>query len=410
MVKEARMGAHQQFCLRWNDFHTNISAAFVSLREDEEFVDITLACEGKQVKAHKMVLSACSPYFKSLLTGNPCQHPIVFLKDVTFANLKLILDFMYHGEVNVPHSELGTFIKIAKALKVKGLAQDEKKNESESHIEACSPLSTREPSDPGLAARLRQEVDNAPDTHITAESPPPKRLRRHSREPTNFTEEANEMVQGDNREYSVKNESLDLTDANADFLISDDTKNIKQETDDNSEEREFVSNNSETINQNQSAMQTSQKPFGSFLHDIGQIPDFLPHGATFNPRPPVFLPERVQGLVPRIMTLSGLSMPQDVASLNASKERDGRLECPHCDKRLKGDWSLQQHIEDIHTVHLSTYECNICQKQYKTQNSLKVHVSKYHNRNRQYAIPVGSNQAEQIPIAPHHETSRANRF
>lgn len=37
------------------------------LREQEEFVDVTLACEGQQVAAHKVVLSACSPYFRSLL-------------------------------------------------------------------------------------------------------------------------------------------------------------------------------------------------------------------------------------------------------------------------------------------------------------------------------------------------------
>ena len=61
------MGADQQFCLRWNNFHTNITSAFESLRDDEDFVDITLACDGRQVKAHKMVLSACSPYFRSLL-------------------------------------------------------------------------------------------------------------------------------------------------------------------------------------------------------------------------------------------------------------------------------------------------------------------------------------------------------
>ena len=62
------MVADQQFCLRWNNFHTNThTSAFESLRDDEDFVDITLACEGRQIKAHKMVLSACSPYFRSLL-------------------------------------------------------------------------------------------------------------------------------------------------------------------------------------------------------------------------------------------------------------------------------------------------------------------------------------------------------
>lgn len=54
----------------------------------------------------------------------------MFLKDVTFANLTSILDFMYHGEVNVSHNELATFLKTAEALKVRGLAEDEKKRVS----------------------------------------------------------------------------------------------------------------------------------------------------------------------------------------------------------------------------------------------------------------------------------------
>ncbi|XP_063847245.1 longitudinals lacking protein-like [Scylla paramamosain] len=128
------MGADQQFCLRWNNFHSNITTAFESLRDDEDFVDITLACEGRQIKAHKMVLSACSPYFRSLL------------KDVTFANLTSILDFMYHGEVNVSHNELATFLKTAEALKVRGLAEDEKKKDSEGYNESSSPpISGRAP-------------------------------------------------------------------------------------------------------------------------------------------------------------------------------------------------------------------------------------------------------------------------
>ena len=48
-----------------------------------------------------MILCACSPYFKNLLEQNPAKHPIIILKDVPFAHLTAILEFMYAGEVNV---------------------------------------------------------------------------------------------------------------------------------------------------------------------------------------------------------------------------------------------------------------------------------------------------------------------
>lgn len=61
------MADDQQFCLRWNEFQSNMVSSFRHLREEKSFTDVTLACDGQTCKAHKMVLSACSPYFKALL-------------------------------------------------------------------------------------------------------------------------------------------------------------------------------------------------------------------------------------------------------------------------------------------------------------------------------------------------------
>ena len=36
--------------------------------------------QGQHTKAHKMILCACSPYFKNLLEQNPAKHPIIILK------------------------------------------------------------------------------------------------------------------------------------------------------------------------------------------------------------------------------------------------------------------------------------------------------------------------------------------
>jgi len=122
----------EKFCLRWNDFESNISVAFRELREDKDFFDITLACEDEQLSAHKVILSACSPLFRNLLRRNPHQHPLLYLKSVRYTDLQAVLNFMYNGEVNVAQEELNSFLAVAEELQVKGLTQSHSQNKSQS--------------------------------------------------------------------------------------------------------------------------------------------------------------------------------------------------------------------------------------------------------------------------------------
>ena len=114
---------NEKFCLRWNDFENNISSAFRELRDDKDFFDVTLACEDEEIQAHKVILSACSPFFLKLFRRHPHQHPLLYLKNVKYGDLQAVLNFMYHGEVNVAQEELNSFLTVAEDLKVKGLTQ-----------------------------------------------------------------------------------------------------------------------------------------------------------------------------------------------------------------------------------------------------------------------------------------------
>ena len=71
--------ADDQFCLRWNDFQQCIKSTFQELREEKDFMDVTISCDGEQVKAHKVILSACSVTFRNLLKKNPAQNPVIVL-------------------------------------------------------------------------------------------------------------------------------------------------------------------------------------------------------------------------------------------------------------------------------------------------------------------------------------------
>merc|ERR1712086_118784 len=147
----SRMANAEKFCLRWNDFENNISGAFRELREDKDFFDVTLACDDEQLQAHKVILSACSPFFKSILRRNRHEHPLLYLKGVKYTDLLSVLNFMYHGEVIVAQEELNSFLAVAEDLKVKGLTQNNSDTSNNKHKVRDTPPSKQFVNDPTVS-------------------------------------------------------------------------------------------------------------------------------------------------------------------------------------------------------------------------------------------------------------------
>jgi len=115
----------ENFSLRWNDFEENLSSGLKNLRDSNHFFDVTLLSDSGQVGAHKLILSACSSFFRQILVSNPHQHPLIYLKGVSKEEIINLLNFMYCGEVNVAQDELASFLAAAEDLKVKGLTNNE---------------------------------------------------------------------------------------------------------------------------------------------------------------------------------------------------------------------------------------------------------------------------------------------
>ena len=57
--------ANEKLCLKWNDFQHLVQISFGELRISNDFSDVTLVCEGQSLQAHKVILSARSPFFKA---------------------------------------------------------------------------------------------------------------------------------------------------------------------------------------------------------------------------------------------------------------------------------------------------------------------------------------------------------
>ena len=117
------MQTSEKLCLKWNDFQENLNSAFGVLRNDEEFSDVTLACEdGTQIEAHKVILASASPFFMNILKKNKHPHPLIYMRGIKADTLVAIVDFLYFGETNVGQENLDGFLALAEELRLKGLS------------------------------------------------------------------------------------------------------------------------------------------------------------------------------------------------------------------------------------------------------------------------------------------------
>ena len=149
------------------------------LWNSEEFLDVTLACDDDQVKAHKVILSAASPFFRQLLLRNPHNHPLIFLRGASTTNIQSLLQFIYSGETAVNHSDLETFMSLACSLKIDGLAgeyseiiKDDRKPPVKKHYEKSimfdkDPINTDDVIDNENADTI--EMDDSIDEHVRDE-------------------------------------------------------------------------------------------------------------------------------------------------------------------------------------------------------------------------------------------------
>ena len=116
------MPTKEKISLKWNDFQDNVSSAFVSLREDNDFTDVTLAChDGYQIEVHKAILASSSPFFHKLFKANKHPHPLIYMRGMQSEDLVAMMDFLYLGQTNIYQENLENFLNIAAEFGLKGL-------------------------------------------------------------------------------------------------------------------------------------------------------------------------------------------------------------------------------------------------------------------------------------------------
>ncbi|KAI5735599.1 hypothetical protein M8J77_020440 [Diaphorina citri] len=114
------------FCMKWQNFQVHLAFELYQLLKMESMVDVTLKAEGEAFQAHRIILSASSPFFQEILSPieNDC-HPIVILADVPANDVKAILEFIYYGEIKVEGANIFSVLKTAQNLKISALLEIE---------------------------------------------------------------------------------------------------------------------------------------------------------------------------------------------------------------------------------------------------------------------------------------------
>jgi len=358
----------EKFCLKWNDFESNISHAFRDLRSDGELFDVTLACSSQDdsgankqlIQAHKVILSACSPFFRNLLRQLPMgpSVPVIYLRGIKQQDMEAVLSFMYHGEVNVAQDNLNSFLSVAEDLKVKGLTQNksndtkpaelrDKPVEKRSHspsIDRSNPSSSAKrsraspvvvgpshsiPSSAGGGVQVETEEDDDIQ-EVVAVKPEPKEavaVSHHGGGAVGNVVES-EAVTGDMGYENQEEEYIDET--------YDDTYD-----------------------------QYSENYMGAEGADGGaNIPPDAEKGTDR-----MFL--------------------QDYITLDRSNEGAIVYTCKVCGKQDTGKRNLINHIESRHFPSYE-YHCHLCNKTCKSKNAYNVHNSRYHKSRP--ILPLSFNQ------------------
>jgi len=333
------MDPDKTFCLKWNNFQQNIFATIRNLRLDLDFLDVTIFCKGKQVKAHKVILSACSNTFKAILKETQAAHPVIVLWDVEARDLAALLDFMYNGQVDIQQDDLERFLIVAERLQVRGLSGEESNNSSPER------------------GRKRQF-----DTGLNNAFKPAKVVRKEGIKETNSNEQhivinnsgggERESVGSFSNSVGIKTETEEGGKVGVTASPASVPTPAPRRRDLNSTDTDPAEYNTEPVDYPET-MEYPVEPSETYE-------DFYDEDNPYN---------------------NSAQYPIDY-SIDNSPGKGGSsksVQCPYCEKVLKYRHNLKGHIQNQHGAGEPEAPCPICpDKIFKNSASLRDHMSRKH--------------------------------
>jgi len=351
------MGGHtEMYCFASNKFESDVVKSWRELRKDKDFCDVTLACEDDYVKAHKVILSACSPVLNKLLTENPHTHPLLYLRGVKYKELEHIVDFMYEGEVNIGQEELNSFLAMAQELKIKGLTNDEKMSDVGVKIEA-SPNVECNVEHESPTKQEKKETRGRKRTQKFATSPFPIAKINQSEEEEEIREPPKKAIVHNHSIFSKSWEVPD-EDSNTDAKGEEDIDDVQTET-------------SDEINiRDEEGFQFEEDP-NDFEQDkyidVAEIKKKIANSKNG-------LKSKDGAKSKEVKKRTSIYMSEDVWDRAVT---EGKYSCEHCDYKTIRRSNFNKHVK---AKHLGVrYPCIQCEYKATDQSNLNKHVKSVHN-------------------------------
>ena len=420
--------------LTWRAFSQHLEWMLRDLYEEESHSDITLICEGQvQFRAHRIVLSACSPVFREIIDSNPSQHPLIYLRGIQAQDMKAVLQFMYLGEGRFYQERMGEFLKVAKDLEVKdiniGTTSNTENNETKTD---------KEPATVSMKS-LDDEVTSKSEQILVTED---RRQKLDIDEKIEVEDEPDDEG-GDQCEYKNReteegeSKEIVVTEGSQERLDTDENIEVEADPDDEGDDqREYVKGGTkeeEDEEDNDKLEETEdeikdehattgiirkvnsgeviegkEENHGTRLKDIKNLsidPDYpvCPEcGVLFSQRSSVIVHYKAFHL--------GITYQCDQCELVTKhrgtlkkhiqvKHGNIKYPCHQCDYQSKDDVCLKRHIARWHEN--ITYPCVQCDHKARSNESLKNHIKAKHECVKYYCDECGKNFSHKASLDVH---------
>ncbi|CAG7717873.1 unnamed protein product [Allacma fusca] len=431
------MGDDALFNLRWDAQRTALLGSVAALYRDESFVDVTVVTNGEMFKAHKLLLSASSPYLKTILESVPSQHAVLFMPHVTGSDLSNVLKFIYEGEIKINRRALKSFLETAKLLKIKGMDFDfeEELTDLDTSINQSGQSNGNATSSSAISNSTRTASPAAitkastTTTNQNDEEPPEKlkilsALLLNKKDPQGSLSDSSYSTapssnisqailphanSGSNRSHisnmpdlhDLKNgshmshggeeleESEDDAHNDLDMVIEDENSRSHQRMISMDGDGELIDIDEEEIQEYEEeeddisilpevSLQESEESYTISNHHLQQALK-MRSGQSVSPGQ-VYGSQKGSAATGSGSNYYEMGHSEGVGGLRKTKRY---VQCGSCSKVLSSLSALKRHMEDVHCARIQG-KCIICGRVYSSRNSLLTHVYSAHKKHHDY--------------------------